>query len=395
MRQHPIAVNCLKLVIFLLVMGCAGFPGRTHSVARNVIFMVPDGMGLSDVTAARIYLGRQLVFESLDQIGYQQTSSANSTVTDSAAAASAWASGEKFRNGQISCRDENGDYRCDLPLKPTVLEIARQLGKATGLVVTSTVSHATPAAWAAHVHNRKCETEIFRQYIQQTGVDVILGGGVGPDKAGRCFTPSPVDAQTLLEIAQNQYGYTLVTSKEQLAAKTKTSKKILGLFASSGKTPEWFRIDRGKAYPESEPTLEEMTRAALQVLEQAPNGFFLMVEGSQVDWANHGHDQGYQLAELLGFEAAVREVLAWIGNDPQRRAQTLLVVVADHETGGFAVNGPYGSICPPGQMVEAGWTTGEHTAQDTVIWSAGPGSDLLGRAVDNTDLYRVMTAVMK
>ncbi len=393
-KYSKMALLLVGLALFTLA-GCAGMSAPGTNNARNIIFMVPDGMGLADVTAARIYLGRRLTFETLEQIGYQKTSSANSTVTDSAAAASAWASGEKFRNGQISCRDRDGDYRCDEPLKPTILEIAKSLGKATGLVVTSTVSHATPAAWAAHVHNRKCETEIFRQYIQETGVDVILGGGIGPDKAGSCFTPSALQAGALRAMARSRYGYTLVSTREELAGAAQKSNKLLGLFAKSGKTPELFRIDKDKPYPDKEPTLAEMTKAALQVLERSDKGFFLLVEGSQIDWGNHGNDAQYQLAEILGFEAAVGQVLDWIARDPRRAAQTLLVVVADHETGGFAINGPYGKICPAGQLVATAWTTDEHTAQDTLIWSTGPGSELLGRALDNTDLYGVITSVMR
>ena len=145
--------------------------------AKNIIFMVPDGMGISNVTAARIFQngpdGARLTMETLDVIGYQSTHSENSTVTDSAAAGSAWAAGEKFANGEISCHSVDG-VCVENPM--TILEIAKTKGKATGLVATSTITHATPAAWAAHTNSRQCQAEIGRQYIEETAVDILLGG---------------------------------------------------------------------------------------------------------------------------------------------------------------------------------------------------------------------------
>ena len=152
-----------------------------HPKARNIIFMVGDGMGLAHVTAARIFKngpdGESLHLETLPTIGYQRTHSASDSLTDSAAAASAWANGEKFNNGEISCHDDDQDGRCEPTPSPTILEIAKAKGRVTGLVVTSTVTHATPAAFGSHVPSRRCEKEIARQYIQVTEVDVILGGG--------------------------------------------------------------------------------------------------------------------------------------------------------------------------------------------------------------------------
>jgi alkaline phosphatase len=367
--------------------------------AKNIIFMVPDGMSLSGVTAARVFKngcdGEPLHLETLPQIGYQRTHSADSTVTDSAAATSAWACGEKYRNGEISCHDDDGDGQCNDPVIPTILEMAKQEGKATGLVVTSTITHATPAAWGAHVHSRKCETEIARQYIEKTGIDVLLGGGIGPDKRSSCQKPSPIKAADLIAKAQSDYGYTYVTTKSGLDKAAQGEKsKVLGIFRKKGKTPETYRVDRNLSYPKEEPTLPHMTAAALDILEKDRDGFFLMVEGSQIDWANHANDIRYQIGEALAFDEAVKVVLDWIEKHPQRKTDTLLVIVADHDCGGFAVNGPHGRLLQAGEVVDAGWTSPEHTGVDTVIWSYGPGSQKLGRALDNTDLFKVMTGVL-
>ena len=368
--------------------------------AKNIIFMVPDGMGLSGVTAARIFKdgcdGGPLYLETLPQIGYQRTHSANSTVTDSAAAASAWACGEKYRNGEISCHDDDGDGRCNDPVRTTILKMAKQQGKATGLVVTSTVTHATPAAWGAHVHSRECEMEIARQYIEETGIDVLLGGGIGPDKSGICLKPSPIKRGDLISRAQTDYGYAYVTTKSGLEAAVMAGKsKVLGLFTNQGKTPETYRVDRTLSYPKEEPTLPNMTASALKILEKDPDGFFLLIEGSQIDWANHANDVHYQIGETLAFDGSVKVVLDWMEKGLERKNHTLLVIVADHDCGGYAVNGPFNRLSKAGDIVDSGWTTTGHTAVDTVIWSYGPGSEALGKALDNTDLFEVMAGALK
>ena len=358
--------------------------------AKNIIFMVPDGQGLSNVTAARIFKngpnGDPLYQETLEHIGYQRTHSANSTVTDSAAAASAWAVGEKFVNGEISCHsDEMGG--CS-GLKPTILELAAGMGKATGLVASSQISHATPAAFGAHDPDRNNGYEIARQYIEVTGVDVVLGGGVyHANVAERGYIINSAIAN----------GYTYAQNETEMNDAAVAGNKLLGMFEQDGigegKTPEMFWVD-GSAYPKGEPTLAEMTSAALDILEEDKDGLFLMVEGSQIDWANHAQDVEYQIAESLAFDAAVKVVLDWVNADADRKNHTLIIIVADHDCGGFAINGPYGTLSEPGDIVEAGWTIDQHTAVDTIIYSQGPGSEKLNAAVDNTDLYYVMEDVI-
>ena len=408
-RERPTRKHSIfsALLIVSLMLALAGFSpkkesqikGGPSSTAKNIIFMVPDGMGLADVTAARIFKhgseGGSLYLETLSTIGYQRTHSADGSVTDSAAAASAWASGDKFRNGEISCHDNDQDSKCEPTPGPTILETAKEKGKSTGLVVTSTVTHATPAAFGAHVSSRYCEKEIARQYIQVTEVDVILGGGLkhfnSTDKqADKCGTFGNFIAD-----ADNN-GYDVVyTGKELDGAVAKGSGKILGLFTLEGKTPELFRVNPAEYYREEEPTLPQMTAAALKVLEKDRDGFFVVVEGSQIDWANHRNDVAYQAGETLAFDHAVQIVLEWINEKPSRRQQTLVIIAPDHETGGFAISDNGGGNYQPGDLVDGAWSTTGHTAGDVLIWSQGPGSEYLGRAVDNTDIYRVMREVLR
>jgi len=379
---NPVIGLVLILVFFV--------PDLTASKrVKNIIFVVPDGMGLANVTAARIYkygLSKErLSLEKLERIGYQSTYAGNSVVTDSAAAASAWACGQKFNLGEISLHGETGEA------PQTILELAKAKGKSTGLVATSTITHATPAAFGAHVKSRGCENEIARQYIFKTGVDVILGGGklrfnsTNQDKCGA--------GGDFISAAQTK-GYTVVYTKEEML-KVQNTKRLLGLFSEGPLAPGPKRVsdDTIKA---REPTLAEMTGTALKILEKNDNGFFLLVEASQVDWANHANNLEYQIAEMLALDQAVRVVLDWANTKPKRKSETLIIIVPDHETGGFAIKGPLGStITEPGQVVNAGWTSKSHTAVDTMIWSQGPYSQYLGRAIDNTDVFYIMKAALE
>ncbi len=236
-KWNTVMAAVFSLVIILSFPGVSGATEdgiRSKGKAKNIIFMVPDGLGLSNVTAARIFKngpdGDPLYLETLPKIGYQRTHAKNSTVTDSAAAASAWACGEKFNNNEVSCHDDDKDGHCDSEPVKTILELAKEKGKATGLVATSTITHATPAVWGAHVYYRNCETEIFRQYIEETGVDVILGGGIGPDVAS-CKTKSPKTADQLIAGAQAYpYGYAYAQDRSDLiSAMALGKKKLLGL----------------------------------------------------------------------------------------------------------------------------------------------------------------------
>jgi alkaline phosphatase len=279
----------------------------------------------------------------------------------------------------------------------TILELAQQKGKATGLVATSTITHATPAAFGSHVHIRKCETEIARQYIEDTKVDVLLGGGIGPDHPTKCLTPSSKNDLQVINDAVASYGYAYVTDKAQMdAAVAGGSDKMLGLFTPGGKTPETYRVDPVMyPWPAGEPTLPEMTAAALDILEEDKRGFFLLVEGSQIDWAGHANHIDYLIGDTLAFDESVEVVMDWINEDKERSEETVLIIVADHETGGMMINGPYGTLSMAGDVITAGWTSGSHTAEDTIIWSQGPGSQYLGKALQNTDLYDVMKKVNK
>jgi alkaline phosphatase len=370
-----------------------------HHKVKYVILMVPDGMNLSSVTAARIWMngitGDPLYLETLDHLGYQRTYSEKNTVTDSSAAASSWACGEKFVNNEVCL---HGDGR---PNNPSLLELAKNRGMSTGLVATQTITHATPASFAAHVSAppgvspRSCETEIARQYVTVTQPDVLLGGGSSK------FAPAAADAcgasGNYIDIAQS-LGYAYVTTASELASAVETApEKLLGLFAKGQLTPEYTR-----APATTEPRLPEMTQAALQLLERNKAGFFLMVEGSLIDSGNHSADIDYLVGEMAAFDASVKVALDWIAAEPDRKQHTLLMVLPDHETGALAIHGtekpglePLGYFWPAYTWQKPPEPETHHTGGDVVFWVQGPGSEVLAAPIENAFVYHVIKALLR
>ena len=369
-----------------------------HEV-KYVILMVPDGMNLSSVTATRILRngidGAPLYLETLERIGYQRTYSQLNTVTDSSAAASTWACGEKFVNNEV-CLHIDGR-----PNNPSLLELAKARGMSTGLVATQTITHATPASFGAHVRApsgispRSCETEIARQYVTETQPDVLLGGGRSK------FKPTVPDAcgvkDDYIAMAQSLGYYYAGTATELAAAVAAGPDRLLGLFAGGQLTPEYQRT-----IATTEPRLPEMTEAALSLLERNQTGFFLMVEGSLVDSGNHAANIDYLEGEMAAFDASVKVALDWIAAKPDRKNHTLLMVLPDHETGALAIHGtekpglePFGYFWPAYTWQKPPEPETHHTGGDVVFWVQGPGSEVLARPIDNTFVYHVIRALLR
>ena len=402
MNKRVLCMSLFLIVTCLLISGsllAAGNVPPKHEV-RYVILMVPSGMNLSSVTAARIVLntitGTPLTMETLERIGYQRTYSQKNTVTDSSAAASAWACGEKFVNDEVCL---HMDLR---PNNYSLLELAKARGMSTGLVATQTITHATPAAFGAHVlapqgiSPRSCETEIARQYVTFSQPDVLLGGGrlkFNNPAGDACVSPGA----NYIDVGIS-FGYTYVKTPAELdAAVAAGSKKLLGLFADGQLTPEYQRTQAT-----DEPRLPEMTEAALSVLERNKTGFFLLVEGSLIDSANHAANLDYLVGEMGAFDSSVKVVLDWIAAQPDRKQHTLLMVLPNHETGALAIHGteaPGGD--PLGSFINAySWPAPplaaetHHAGGDIVFWVQGPGSEVLARSIDNTFVYQVIRGML-
>jgi len=292
---------------------------RPNQKVRNVVFMIPDGMGPNYINltkAAMELMGLDKEVLALDGIefGAVHTRSLDFDITDSAAAATAYATGERTFNGNLSVVKGS--------VLPTVLEGAEAAGMWTGLVTTARITHATPAGFSAHIHDRDLENEIAEQQLQQ-GIEVLMGGGrrhmVPRDRDGSVRT----DYKDLEKLAEGM-GYNLLhTAADVEAAKI----PALGLFSDSHMAFEMDRVNRNL----SQPSLAVMARRALQLLSASPSGFFLMVEGGRIDHAGHMNDPVAAVHEVLAYDEAVKEVIKFAEWD----GSTLVVSVADHETGGL------------------------------------------------------------
>jgi alkaline phosphatase len=325
--------------------------GVPDGEVRNIIFLIGDGMGFNHVELARQFAGpsRRLWMDTLPVKGQVTTRSANKSITDSAAAGTALACGIKTDNGMIGVSPQKVAYT-------SILEALDRKGWRTGLAATSEISHATPAAFSAHVDSRSEQGQIARQQLENH-VDVLLGGG-------RKYW----DGQMLAEAKAN--GCQVIETREQLA--TTTCQPVIGLFADEGMTTF-----------EPEPSLAEMAGTAMRVLSgKSPDWFapsprfFLMVEGSQIDWAAHANDTERTVRQTLLFDMAVREALEFA----QRDGHTLVIVTADHETGGLR-------LAPTEDGVpKVKWTSGNHTSANVPLFAFGPGAERFAGTLDNTDI---------
>ncbi len=299
--------------------GQKGYATSLVDRPKNLILFISDGAGPVVFTMARDYLREQtgradLALDSI-LVGSSRTRSTDSRTTDSAAGATAYSTGVKTYNAAIAVDDARQPVR-------TILEAAEARGMATGTVSTSRVTHATPAAFAAHVEDRDMEDEIAVQQLAG-GIDVLFGGGY------RFFLPAEKggtrkDGRDLLEQAAAA-GTQVLRTRSDFERPLRLP--VVGLFTPDNLT---YEIDRN---PAAEPSLSELTEKAIALLSDDPDGFFLMVEGSRIDHAAHANDPAAVLHETLEFERAVQKAPEFARRD----GRTLVVSTSDHETGGLAL----------------------------------------------------------
>jgi len=405
---------------------------------KNVIFLIGDGMGVSYTSAYR-YLQDSNDSKFADRteldkylVGQQMTypEDPEQNVTDSASAATAMSAGIKTYNNAIAVDNDGSDVK-------TVLEAAKEQGKATGLVATSEITHATPASFGAHDHSRQNMNAIANDYYDDLingdhKIDVLLGGGTD------LFVRQD---RNLVEEFQKD-GFSYVTNKDELVKDE--NEQVLGLFAPRG-LPKM--LDR----TEDIPSLEDMTTSAIERLNKDKDGFFLMIEGSQIDWAGHDNDIVSAMSEMEDFEKAFAAAIEFAKKDKH----TLVVATADHSTGGYSIgaNGIYNWFGEPikaakrtpdfmaeeianGADVEetlkkyidldltaeeiqsvknagkkatdidnaiekifdnrshTGWTTGGHTGEDVPVYAFGPSAERFAGQIDNTDNAKIIFEIL-
>ena len=318
-------------------------------VPKSIIFIIADGTGIGQYTLS-YYANGPFAPARFEHVGLVAThpndglcSSSCKRVTDSAASGTALSSGFKTYNGAIGVNPDTVAVK-------TMLEIAEEFGMSTGIVATSTITHATPASFASHVDYRKKENEIAYQYAQQE-IDVILGGG-------KKYWPDALIDDYVKNGAQ---------FIDNIDAPLKKGKRILGLFAEDA-LPS---VHDGR-----KPSTTDMAKLAINRLDDNPNGFFVMIEESQVDWGGHANSAEYIQGEMSSLNTLINHVL-----DYQEFHQDVLVVLtADHECGGVAVHD--GNDL----SLDIRFTSDYHSANFVPIWSTGPGSEVFDAFMDNTEI---------
>ncbi len=323
---------------------------------RNVILMVGDGMGVTQITAGLYSNNNKLNLERFKVIGFHKPHASNKLITDSAAAATAFACGIKTYNGAIGVNPDTVAVK-------TILEYAEENELSTGLVATSTIVHATPASFIAHQPQRKMYEEIARDFLK-TEIDLFIGGG-------KRYFDRRVDGDNLLDILKLR-GYDIDTYLEdELPTKLDTDKNYAYLTADS----DPLTVAAGRTY------LPGASKLATDFLHTRGKGFFLMIEGSQIDWGGHANDSDYIISEMLDFDEAIGLVMDYAEKD----GETLVIVTADHETGGYAIN-------PGSEMgkIEGAFTSDYHTADMVPVFAYGPGAEAFGGIYENTAIFDKM-----
>lgn len=323
---------------------------------KNIILLIGDGMSATQIFAGITVNGGMLNLNHMKHIGFSQTQSADNYITDSAAGGTAIATGQRVNNGVIAL-DADGQ-----PI-PTILQISDKNGKATGLVSTSGITHATPASFIAHQTSRNMYEAIAADFLK-TDIDIFIGGGLehfNQREDGKDLTKDLKDK-----------GYQVFTSLEESAG---SSEAPMAIFTAEGHNPDF--DGRGEM-------LTEATRKVIEVLSADPDGFFVMIEGSQIDWGGHDNSTPYIVGEMLDFDRAVGAALKFAAED----GETLVIVTADHETGGMTING--GNF--EAHSVTAKYTSTNHTAVMVPTFAYGPGAEAFMGIYDNTDLFvKMMT----
>ena len=358
---------------------------EVNKKAKNVILLIGDGMSASQITSYRLLKegpNGRIAVDNFPISGIVLTHSADAIITDSASSATAYSTGSKTKNGFLGV-DQEGRFLENLTEK------LDNFGFVSALISTSEVTHATPAAFSSHVDSRRNTDEISSQMLESK-VATILGGGrkffLSAENGGK-----RKDKRDLLDEAKKSHK--ILMHKDELDISGITpSDRILGLFAD-----EHLRDEENPDNHSSEPTLTEMLRFSLERAEAAIDnqcrGSFIMVEGSQVDWAGHANNIDYLERELKEFDEATRYALEYAKKNPD----TLVVVTADHETGGLLIE-PIALSYYTGNNIKFSFNTaiggGSHTGVPVPVYAYGPGSLNFSGTLDNTDVYRAILSAL-
>ncbi len=323
--------------------------------AKNIILLIGDGMGVSQIFAAMSVKEELLAIEKFKHIGFHKTYSLTDFITDSGAGGTALSTGKKTKNYCVAA-DSTG-----MPFK-TILEYAEENKLATGLVSTSSILNATPASFIAHDTSRYNYENIALDFLD-VDIDLFIGGG-------RKQFSNREDKLNLIDSLKKK-NYLVVDGLENL--NTEVDGKF-AVFTAEEHNPEYLN-GRGDMLPVS-------TEKAIKILDKNENGFFLMVEGSQIDWGGEDNNIDYLIAETIDFDNAIAKALEFAIND----GETLVIVTADHETGGLSITD--GDM--KNKTIVTSFSSDYHTAVMVPVFAFGPGAEEFGGIYENTEVFEKM-----
>jgi alkaline phosphatase len=327
----------------------------------NIILMIGDGMGLTQVSAGLYSNNNHLNFERFLNIGFHKSYSYDDLITDSAAGATAFSCGKKTYNMAVAVDKDS------LPIE-TIMETAMKKGVKTGVVVACIIQHATPACFIAHDKSRK-NYENISSSILKNKIDIMIGGG-------KSYFDKRSDSISLLpKFVENGY-YLSDYFKEDISKIQEREKPIM--YFTAEKDP--LKASEGRDY-----LAPASVFATNYLSNKSKNGFLLMIEGSQIDWGGHDNDSKYIITEVLDFDKTIGKILDFAEKDKN----TLVIVTADHETGGYSIN--VGSKM--NELVTA-FTSKSHTGTLIPVYAYGPGSELFRGIYENTAIYDKIKKLM-
>jgi alkaline phosphatase len=363
-----IAIIFCSFSVFLF---CACTNKNNHGMnqPKNIILLISDGTGLSQISAAFYYKDTPVNYQRFQNIGLIKTSSSRQKITDSGAGATAFASGVKTYNGAIGVADDSTSVR-------NLVEVASRNNLKTGVIATSSITHATPACFYAHVYHRNMAEEIATQ-LPISELDFFAAGGLQ-------FFNQRSDGKNLMnQFKQNNFALDTIALEDYQSIQDHEKQGYL--LAKDGMK----KIIEGR-----ENFLPKATELAIQFLNKGNTGFFAMVEGSQIDWAGHNNNAKYLISEMIDFDETIGKALDFAEKD----GETLVIVTSDHETGGFTLaskktKGNQGMSYNNYNEIEPSFSTNGHSAALIPVFAYGPGSETFAGVYENTEIFHKILEV--
>lgn len=355
MRKFISSFILITILVPVVLAGNSGENGKKSKSKppKNIILLIGDGMGTAQVYAGYTAKKGIMNITGMPVTGFSITFSADNYITDSGAGGTALATGVKTNNASIGV-DVKGK-----PVK-SILEMAETEGLSTGLVSTSAITHATPASFIAHTVNRAKYEDIASDFLR-TDIDVFIGGGYN-------HFARRADSLNLID-SLKAHGY--FVTRDLKDVDIPSTQRLAALLADE-QMPSMSK-GRGNMLPDA-------TEMALKMLKRNKKGFFIMIEGSQIDWGGHDNDVNYIVDEMVDFDNAVGKALQFAA----KNGETLVIVTADHETGGFGITD--GSLVSG--TVQGAFIYKDHTATMVPVFAYGPGSERFSGVQDNTDIFK-------